>query len=129
MSEGTVRGDAYAITPAGVVATLRTVSTEAGDLATLAKPLARSGAELDAATGQSQPVSAAWADFWDVQSTRLTGITTLVDACLTNGSAAALAYVRGDEEMAREHQAKVVEAGVGLPGWVAGRTDPGGRDG
>lgn len=99
----------YRIHPAGVQHVLSATAADGADFATILKPLTHSVESAGAGTGGSGAIVPALESFFTVQSTRMTGISDRVGACLTGAAEATKAYLKGDEEMAATYQANAVK--------------------
>jgi hypothetical protein len=110
----------YDIDPDGVKKVLDSTQTEAGKLAEILGPLgdtygpasgagphgSRAGIVTSVATacGNSGAIVPALGEFFEVQQTNLTAMSTRIGACLTGAAAATNAYLHGDEEMVATYQ-------------------------
>lgn len=110
----------YDIDPEGVKKVLTSTSADAEKFATIVAPLAdvsgpasghgpngyTAGIATSIATGcgNSGAIVPALGEFFQVQGTNLTAMSTRINACLTGAAAATNAYLHGDEEMVATYQ-------------------------
>lgn len=101
----------WRIEPHGVLAVLTSVQSASTELGTAFSGIEAAQTEMNGGVGQILASAAEAAiGLLESQQTRLTGITSRIEACGLGAGEATTAYISGDEDMATRTQAAAVQA-------------------